>query len=1623
MSKLVDRLRARPDRGPAYMEIDSDDDDDFVPNHGRITDRLRVRPDHGPSYMESDSDDVVPMQYRTTEQAKGKGERESESSLTKLDKILDCKMRLTESKEPNPDNVAPKEVSTKQYLVKWKGQSYLHCSWVLEQDLQKAYKSSHHLKTRVNKFHEKMDSIINNGEDFIAIRPEWTTVDRILASRGEEDWKEYLVKYQKLGYDECYWEYESDISKFEKDIQRFKDINSRHRRGKYGDPESNRQGFQQFDQTPEFLTGSLHQYQLEGLNFLRFSWERRTHVILADETGLGKTIQSIAFLASLFQENLAPYLVVAPLSTLQNWESEFATWAPHMNVVVYSGNSQARSVIREHEFYLPKGHKRTSGVGGEMNEDRIKFDVILTSYEMINMDTAFLIPIKWECMIVDEGHRLKNKESKLFSSLQQYRSEHRVLLTGTPLQNNLDELFMLMHFLDAGKFGNLEEFQEQLQHINQKEQISRLQGMLAPHLLRRVKKDVMKDMPPKKELILRIDLSTQQKEIYKAILIRSYKILSKKGAQVKDVLMELKKVCQHPYMVKGQHPAFGDANGAFKYLLESSGKLQLLDKMLVKLKEQGHRVLIYTQFQHMLDLLGYYCGSKNWFYERIDGKVSGAERQLRIDRFNAKNSKRFCFLLLTRAGGLGINLATADTVFIYDSDWNPHADLQAIARAHRLGQKNKVMIYRLVNRGTVEERMVQMSKKKMLLDHVVVGKPKAPNLSQEELDDIIRYGSKDIFTEENEEAGKLGKIHYDDDAIEKLLDRDHVNAEEVSVDDEKEDGFFEVANFEYIDENETAPLEEAQAIENKSSASSSRRSANYWEDLLKDKYEKLQAEELSALGKRKRSGKKIIEEDDLAYLEESSDDETKASDDAKASAQENQMVKRPYNKRTRDNSEPIPLIEGEGQYLQVLGFNSRERELFRRTLMSYAILFLKHIHEDDPEDNAQTFSDGVPKEGLNSVNVYAKLALHIQIKEKLKFVENPLFPDRIIERFPLLRKDLKFWNEEHDKILLAAVSKHGFGNWVSIVKDKEFGMEEFICKELNTPYIIPTTASEQAGLPESSSNQNNASAAGGQENQIDLERELMLKRFVKGRFKILESVIRYEIAEEMDEQNGSYPTCTEQVESETMVMDTVEMSAVEADKNFTDGLPSPTGAEQVESKTTVMDTVEMNVVEADKVFTDGLPSPTRAEQVESETKVMDTVEARVVEADKFFTDGLPSPIHAEQVESETKVVDTVEASVVEADKLFTDGLPSPIGAEEVESETKVMDTVEASVVEADKKITDGLPSMTSAEQVESETTVVDTVEMSVVETDKVFTDGLPSPTCAEQVESKTKVMDTVEARVVEADKFFTDGLPSPIHAEQVESETKLVDTVEASVVEADKFFTDGLSSPTCAEQVENEAKVIDTVEASVVEADKNYTDRLPSPTRAEQVESETKVMDTVEASVVEADKNFINGLPSLTRAEQVGSETKVIDTVEAGVVEADTKISDGLPSPTCAEQVESEAKVVDTVEASVLEPDDDFFDGLPDPLTVEELKAGNWKQRAKLAQLYNELCGNHVGSSRETFEISMNGQPLSPELDTFRIDYDAEMKELEEKAVENVDVKMDEAETDVIVHQEQEPKI
>ncbi|KAL2624235.1 hypothetical protein R1flu_008480 [Riccia fluitans] len=1038
--------------------------------------------------------------------------------LENLEKIVDCQIKPLKAPSLNKaeGGAGPSSRLVRQYLVKWKGKSYLHCTWVKQEDLEKAMKMFPGIRMKLNHFQRHLETakkLSTSDEDRISIRPEWTTVDRILDSRQNGDVKEYFLKWKDLGYDELTWEAEDDIAPFQAEICKYSAVMQKgaakalmRRKIAAGlevkEAKRRRKEFKPYKKTPKFLSGgTLHRYQLEGLNFLRFASQQEKHCILADEVGMGKIVQTIAFLAALAEEALPfqlPHLIVAPTPTIQNWEREFSYWAPHMNVVVYGGSSEARTFIRDYEFYFPnrlkgikdKTKKKQMSDLRQSKQDRIKFDVLLTSHEMVNLDQSILRAIKWECLVIDEGHRLKNKDLKLIQTLETFSAHQRVLLTGAPLPSNTDELLVLMNFLGANKFVTLEEFQEEFRDLHHEEQVLKLHKLLQPHMLRRVKREVLRELPTKKELILRVELTSLQKEYYRKILTRNYQILSRPGGPqiaLNNLMMELRKLCAHPFMLDGAEPLSRNEQEANRMMLEASGKLILLERMMAKLRIQGHRVLIYSQFTRMLDILEEWLLYKKWGYERIDGKINGADRRIRIDRFNAANSTKFCFLLSAQAG-VGINLASVDTVIIYDSDWNPHADLQSMARSH-------VMIHRLITKGTIEERMMQMAKRRMVLDNVVNGRVKPQVFNQEELDDILKYGVKEIFAD-GKEISRSHPIYYDDAAIERLLDRSQLEETDDGLDEDAASDLaraYKNPNHDYICDEEGDDSRRAYGSDRQIPRSDASERSYFWHSLLKEKVERQQQLEESEDHKGKRSRKQQqysglhFEEDDLAGMADVSSDEgdydypshNDHESDHLRDLQDGRKFQPPKKKSREElpdqRSEPHPLMEGDGRSLKVLGFTQKQRAIFVQVLMRYGLgdftwsefsprlkqktreeikdygtLFLSHIAEDISD--SPTFSDGVPKEGLRIQDVLVRLAVLHLIGDKVRLLRgNPQAPLLSIgarnHRYYSLR-NTKVWKEEHDRKLLQAILRLGYGRWQAIVDHPDLGLQPVIRNEI-----------------------------------------------------------------------------------------------------------------------------------------------------------------------------------------------------------------------------------------------------------------------------------------------------------------------------------------------------------------------------------------------------------------------------------------------------------------------------------------------------------------------------------------------------------------------------------------------
>ncbi|XP_025801190.1 protein CHROMATIN REMODELING 4-like isoform X2 [Panicum hallii] len=793
-----------------------------------------------------------------------------------------------------------------EFLIKWVGKSNIHNSWVSESEVKVlAKRKLENYKTKYG------TSLIN------ICKEQWCQPQRVIALRTSlDDVEEALIKWCGLPYDDCTWERldEPTVMKYSHLVVQFKNFECQALDKDVADNNANARNQLDLnvlvDQPKELQGGMLFPHQLEALNWLRKCWYKSKNVILADEMGLGKTVSACAFLSSLcceFKVNL-PCLVLVPLSTMPNWMAEFASWAPHLNVVEYHGSARSRSIIRQYEWH--------AGDASQIGKSKrsYKFNVLLTTYEMVLVDAAYLRSVSWEVLIVDEGHRLKNSSSKLFSLLNSFSFQHRVLLTGTPLQNNIGEMYNLLNFLQPTSFPSLSSFEEKFNDLTTAEKVEELKKLVAPHMLRRLKKDAMQNIPPKTERMVPVELTSIQAEYYRAMLTKNYQVLrniGKGGAHqsLLNIVMQLRKVCNHPYLIPGTEPESGTPEFLHEMRIKASAKLTLLHSMLKILHKDGHRVLIFSQMTKLLDILEDYLtlefGPKT--FERVDGSVSVAERQAAIARFN-QDKTRFVFLLSTRSCGLGINLATADTVIIYDSDFNPHADIQAMNRAHRIGQSNRLLVYRLVVRASVEERILQLAKKKLMLDQLFVNKSE----SQKEVEDIIRWGTEELFRNSDNADGKdnnevsgpvadvefkhrrrtggLGDVYedkcidgsaklvWDENAIMKLLDRSNLpsTVAESTDGDLDNDMLGTVKSIDWNDElnddpgtNEDIPNIDndgcEQASESKQGAAT-RAEENEWDKLLRVRWEQYQIEEEASLGRGKRLRKAVSYRETFAAL-------------------------------------------------------------------------------------------------------------------------------------------------------------------------------------------------------------------------------------------------------------------------------------------------------------------------------------------------------------------------------------------------------------------------------------------------------------------------------------------------------------------------------------------------------------------------------------------------------------------------------------------------------------------------------------------------------------------------------------------------------------------------------------
>lgn len=963
------------------------------------------------------------------------------------------------------------------YYIKWQDKSHIHCTWETTATLT-GVRGFRRLENYFRKFvsediymtqgaeippEEKEKWMLDRERDTDALN-DYTKVERVIGSREGDEGTEYKIKWRALYYDSCTWETGELISNIAQDaIDDFLDRSSRSLVSdrKESNPDT-RSPHVPIREQPDYIKyGQLRDFQITGLNFLAYNWCKNKNVILADEMGLGKTVQTVAFMNWLRNDRSqeGPHLVVVPLTTIPAWAETFDNWAPNLNYVVYNGKESSRQAIREYELLV------------DGNPKRPKFNVLLTSYEYILADATFLGQIKWQFMAVDEAHRLKNRESQLYVKLLEFKAPSRLLITGTPVQNTLGELSALMDFLMPGEM-DIEDDMD-LTDEAAGEKIAALTTRIQPYILRRTKQKVENDLPPKSEKIIRVELSDVQLDYYKNILTRNYAALNEgsKGGQKQsllNIMMELKKASNHPYMfpnaeekiLKGSERRDDQLKG----LIASSGKMMLLDRLLAKLKKDNHRVLIFSQMVKMLDILGDYLQLRGHQFQRLDGTVAAGPRRQAIDHFNAEDSNDFCFLLSTRAGGLGINLMTADTVVIFDSDWNPQADLQAMARAHRIGQKKPVSIYRLVSKETVEEEILERARNKLMLEFITIqrgvtdkekkelrekaakaGKIDDPK-SSEDISRILKKRGQKMF----EQSGNQRKLEeLDIDSVLENAEEHKTEVPEGMVADGGEDF---LKSFEYTDVK--IDLE--------------------WDDIIpKDQLEGIKAEEerraheeylakvVEENAPRKAAMKNSAEaEREQRLAKKRERDQAKQEElEEKREAQANRLdPKRPLNEKEVRNLMKAYLrygsMEDRGEELvKEARLVGRDEDLMKATIEALTEESSRRIKAENERVEALERATQKPLtkkdrkavlfdySGVKRVNAETIMERPGEMRMLKEVVGNT--PDFKTFRVPDASKGAHYscdWGAKEDGMLLVGIHRHGYGAWTQIRDDTDLGL-------------------------------------------------------------------------------------------------------------------------------------------------------------------------------------------------------------------------------------------------------------------------------------------------------------------------------------------------------------------------------------------------------------------------------------------------------------------------------------------------------------------------------------------------------------------------------------------------------
>lgn len=763
-----------------------------------------------------------------------------------VEKVLAVRKKKI-SDTPNASNFDTNEEL--EVLLKYSNSSYRAVTWESEYDVMRDYRGRL-LYSRFKTRHIKDDLPFIEEPDFShldAFNNDHIQIDRIIARKFENaiilnenkvDKKSknnvtysemLLVKWKGLNYSESTWEFTCDLCCINDEIS----VEKFRRRMSHVDKQILKKKNVSRDnciidvsksltmKDIPILNIDLRDYQLAGINWMLYQWSQSRSCLLADEMGLGKTLQTIGFLETLrlsYKVIDAPCLIIVPLSVLVHWQEQFENHTD-ASVIIFQGPKADRDLIKKYEFTHFSAKQFTP-----------HFHVMITTYDVFISEPSYLSSINWSLLVVDEGHRLKNEDGIFRAHLEKVDVPFRLLLSGTPIQNNLQELFSLLQFMNKKEFNDIDSFINKYSAIesNDTHTTIELQNLLKKYMLRREKKDVEFSIPKKSETVIDVELTVFQKQYYRAILENNRHFLTQsdkyKAYNLNSIVSELRKVCNHPFLLLGGRAAAESKEESLDViakkivktaeeiksevvslnqpnvemrgnhsiqnadpintdpLIYSSGKIVLLHKLLIKVKQEKCRVLIFSQFIETLNIIEEYLVKYKYKFERLDGSVKSSARATAIKNFT-NDETIFVFLLTTRAGGVGINLQVANIVIIFDSDWNPQADLQAVSRCHRLGQNKEVKVYRLLTSKTIEQKIFTEATKKLVLSETVMNSSSQFNKLQKDfksVDNLLRLGSYEILNEEDTNGNLISK-KFMDDSIDDIL---HNNSKEIVYDEE-----------------------------------------------------------------------------------------------------------------------------------------------------------------------------------------------------------------------------------------------------------------------------------------------------------------------------------------------------------------------------------------------------------------------------------------------------------------------------------------------------------------------------------------------------------------------------------------------------------------------------------------------------------------------------------------------------------------------------------------------------------------------------------------------------------------------------------------------------------------------